>query len=215
MPSFLYPVTQGATTIWERWDSVRPDGTINPSGMTSLNHYALGAVAHWLHTVVAGIVSTCPGYSTLQIAPKPGGDLTSVRAAHDSVRGRVSVEWRIEDDTMTLDVAIPAGTTAEVCLPLHPDGQRQDVGEGEHHWSYPIDISRPVLDIDSSIADLMVDHRLGEAITAIMGTHLPGLPLEIVLDVSSAVPLSTLLGHLPGASDELREELRDAIEGSG
>jgi alpha-L-rhamnosidase len=59
-PSFLYPVTMGATTIWERWDSIRPDGTINPSGMTSLNHYALGAVASWLHRVVGGIEATPP-----------------------------------------------------------------------------------------------------------------------------------------------------------
>ena len=61
-PSWLYPVTMGATTIWERWDSLRPDGSVNPGGMTSFNHYALGAVADWLHRRVAGLAPAAPGY---------------------------------------------------------------------------------------------------------------------------------------------------------
>ena len=68
-PSFLYPVTMGATTIWERWDAIRPDGTLNRPGMTSLNHYALGAVADWMHRVVAGLAALDPGYRRMRIAP--------------------------------------------------------------------------------------------------------------------------------------------------
>ncbi len=64
-PSWLYPVTMGATTIWERWDSLRPDGSVNPGGMTSFNHYALGAVADWLHRRVAGLAPAAPGYRSL------------------------------------------------------------------------------------------------------------------------------------------------------
>ena len=64
-PSWLYPVTMGATTVWERWDSMLPDGTINPGEMTSFNHYALGAVADWLHRVVGGLVPESPGWGRL------------------------------------------------------------------------------------------------------------------------------------------------------
>lgn len=71
-PSFLYPVTMGATTTWERWDAVLPDGTLNSTGMTSLNHYAFGAVADWLHRVVGGIEPAEAGYRRLRIAPRPG-----------------------------------------------------------------------------------------------------------------------------------------------
>ncbi|MBO0813080.1 MAG: family 78 glycoside hydrolase catalytic domain, partial [Microlunatus sp.] len=78
-PSWLYPVTMGATTVWERWDSMLPDGSINPGEMTSFNHYALGAVADWLHKVVAGIDALEPGYAKIKIAPQPGGGLTSAR----------------------------------------------------------------------------------------------------------------------------------------
>ena len=71
-PSWLYPVTMGATTIWERWDSMLPDGSINPGDMTSFNHYAFGAVADWLHRTVAGLAPAAPGYRRLRIAPRPG-----------------------------------------------------------------------------------------------------------------------------------------------
>ena len=72
-PSWLYPVTMGATTVWERWDSLLPDGSVNPGEMTSFNHYALGAVADWLHRTVAGLAPDAPGYRRLRIAPRPLG----------------------------------------------------------------------------------------------------------------------------------------------
>ncbi len=75
-PSWLYPVTMGATTVWERWDSMLPDGTINPGQMTSFNHYALGAVADWMHRVVGGLAPLEPGYASVLVAPQPGGGLT-------------------------------------------------------------------------------------------------------------------------------------------
>ena len=93
-PSWLYPVTMGATTIWERWDSMLPDGTINPGQMTSFNHYALGAVADWMHRVIGGIAPLEPGYSQVLIAPQPGGGLTWARASLDTRHGPVAVSWR-------------------------------------------------------------------------------------------------------------------------
>ncbi len=116
-PSWLYPVTMGATTIWERWDSMLPDGSINPGEMTSFNHYALGAVADWMHRVVGGISPLAPGYSEVLIAPQPGGGLTDVSTAIETRRGRVSVHWTIADGVLRVEAQVPAGVRATVRLP--------------------------------------------------------------------------------------------------
>ena len=100
-PSWLYPVTMGATTIWERWDSMLPDGTINPGEMTSFNHYALGAVADWMHRTIGGLSPAEPGYAAVRIAPRPGGGLTWAETALETAHGRIEVAWRIEAGTLT------------------------------------------------------------------------------------------------------------------
>ena len=95
-PSWLYPVTMGATTVWERWDSMLPDGTINPGEMTSFNHYALGAVADWMHRTIGGLSPAEPGYAAVRIAPRPGGGLTWAETALETAHGRIEVAWRID-----------------------------------------------------------------------------------------------------------------------
>ncbi|QDZ16904.1 Bacterial alpha-L-rhamnosidase [Humibacter ginsenosidimutans] len=116
-PSWLYPVTMGATTVWERWDSMLPDGTINPGEMTSFNHYALGAVADWMHRVVGGIAPLTPGYASVLIAPQPGGGLTDVDTALETRHGRIAVHWTIADGTLTVDADLPEGVDGLLRLP--------------------------------------------------------------------------------------------------
>jgi alpha-L-rhamnosidase len=129
-PSWLYSVTMGATTVWERWDSMLPDGSINPGQMTSFNHYALGAVADWMHRVIGGIAPAEPGYRTVRIAPRPGGGLTWARTALETRHGRIAVEWRrSEDGGLDVEVVVPDGVSAEVDL---PDGQQRRVTGGRH-----------------------------------------------------------------------------------
>ncbi len=130
-PSWLYPVTQGATTIWERWDSQRPDGTVNPGTMTSFNHYALGAVADWLHRVVAGLSPAAPGYQRVRFSPRPGGGLTHAEASHLSPYGLISISWRIEDGAMTTGITVPTGVDAVVEL---PGREPFTVESGEHRF---------------------------------------------------------------------------------
>ncbi|MDR6317456.1 alpha-L-rhamnosidase [Actinoplanes couchii] len=121
-PSWLYPVTMGATTIWERWDSMLPDGSINPGEMTSFNHYALGAVADWMHRTVGGINALAPGYARVRIAPRPGGGLTWARAGLDTPHGRIEVSWRLAGDgSVAADVTLPEGVTGVLSLPGQPD----------------------------------------------------------------------------------------------
>jgi len=128
-PSWLYAVEMGATTIWERWDSMLPDGSINPGEMTSFNHYAFGAVATWLHEVVGGLALAAPGWTRMRVAPRPGGGLTHASAAHETPRGRASVAWRLAaDDVLELEVVVPEGVVAE----LEVGELRETVGAGTH-----------------------------------------------------------------------------------
>jgi alpha-L-rhamnosidase len=132
-PSWLYPVTMGATTIWERWDSMLPDGTINPGQMTSFNHYALGAVADWMHRKIGGIESLQPGYSTVLIAPQPGDEIEWARSSLETRHGKLAVSWsRDSEGWIEADIAVPEGVTAVVRLPGAPD---QELVGGKHHVS--------------------------------------------------------------------------------
>ena len=133
-PSWLYPVTMGATTIWERWDSLLPDGTVNPGDMTSFNHYALGAVADWLHRTVAGLAPAEPGYRRILVSPRPGGGLTSASAAHETPYGRAEVGWTRAADRLAVTVLVPPGTTAVVRLPA-PEWAEVTVGSGRHAFA--------------------------------------------------------------------------------
>lgn len=118
-PSWLYPVTKGATTIWERWDGEKPDGSFQDVGMNSFNHYAYGAIGDWMYSVVAGIAidPRAPGYKHIFIEPQPGGGLSYAKAAVESVYGRVSSGWKIDAGKLALNIEVPPNTTATVRVP--------------------------------------------------------------------------------------------------
>jgi len=128
-PSWLYPVTMGATTVWERWDSMLPDGTINPGEMTSFNHYALGAVADWMHRTVGGLAPLEPGYSRVRIAPRPGGGLTWADSRLETRHGTVHVSWRLADTALVVEAELPPGVTGVLSMPGRPD---TELGAGRH-----------------------------------------------------------------------------------
>jgi alpha-L-rhamnosidase len=116
-PSWLYPITMGATTIWERWDGIKPDGSFQDPGMNSFNHYAYGAIGQWLYEEVAGLEAAAPGYKDVRIAPRPGGGLTYARAVHDSPYGRIESSWELENGTLHVGVTLPPNTRGTVRLP--------------------------------------------------------------------------------------------------
>jgi alpha-L-rhamnosidase len=129
-PSWLYAVTMGATTIWERWDSMLPDGSINPGKMTSFNHYALGAVADWMHRVIGGIAPLEPGYAKVLVAPQPGGDIQWARSSLETRHGTITISLSREGtDDLRLDLSVPDGVTALVRRPGQPD---LELGGGQH-----------------------------------------------------------------------------------
>lgn len=162
-PSWLYPVTQGATTIWERWDGQKPDGSFQDVGMNSFNHYAYGAIGEWLYHYVAGmdIDAKQPGYKHILFAPHPGGGLTNASAEFLSMYGKIKSAWKMEGTELVYDIVVPANTTATVTLPVASadvltmngqalpasvkstvkaagKGSSLQVGSGSYQFRYPV-----------------------------------------------------------------------------
>ncbi|CDK28774.1 unnamed protein product [Kuraishia capsulata CBS 1993] len=130
-PSWLYAVSMGATTIWERYDSMLPDGSINPGDMTSFNHYALGSVASWMHSVIGGLSKSEPGWKTFKVEPILGGGFTHTKVTHRSPYGLISVSWKLDGLDFSIEVTVPLNSSAEIVL---PNGEKNQVGSGT--WSF-------------------------------------------------------------------------------
>ena len=119
-PSWLYCVNMGATTIWERWNSVMPDGKISGTGMNSLNHYAYGAVCEFLYRYTAGIAELEPGFRKISICPLPTAQMPYLCCSYNSVQGKIVSEWKIKDSgELEVHVEIPFDTTAILTLPKY------------------------------------------------------------------------------------------------
>jgi alpha-L-rhamnosidase len=131
-PSWLYPVKQGATTIWERWDGQKPDGSFQDPGMNSFNHYAYGAIGEWMYRVVAGLELDPqePGYRHVLVQPQPGGGLTSAEARLQTLYGEAASGWTIADGKVTVAVTVPPNAHGTVRLPAATLGGVTDAGVG-------------------------------------------------------------------------------------
>jgi alpha-L-rhamnosidase len=129
-PSWLYPVKMGATTIWERWDGIRPDGSFETPGMNSFNHYSYGAIGDWMYRVIAGIdtYEDGPGYRHSMISPQPGGGLDSAGADLLTGYGRLSSHWRVAGDSLFMDITVPVNTTSTVTIPAPAGGMITEGG---------------------------------------------------------------------------------------
>jgi alpha-L-rhamnosidase len=202
-PSWLYPVTMGATTIWERWDSMLPDGTINPGEMTSFNHYALGAVADWMHRTIGGLTPAEPGYRRMEIRPRPGGGLTHALARHVSPYGLTESSWHIKDGKFDLRVTIPPNTTAFVTM---PNGEQHEVGSGSWNWQadYQDPDERGPLTVDDLTGEIMNDKRAGSAIIAVlMRAGVPKFQQDMIL-AEQNITLRQSLRILPRYEDAVK-----------
>jgi len=145
-PSWLYPVTQGATTIWERWDGWSEEKGLQDPEMNSFNHYALGSVGEWIYRFLFGIDlhEQEAGFQSFRIRPLPGGEFTHASCHYDSLYGRITSDWEIIGQSLQLRVEVPVNCTAEVRLPACVDSVIQLDGsiislaleDGEQHGSY-------------------------------------------------------------------------------
>lgn len=116
-PSWGYQIDKGATTMWERWDSIKPDGSFQDAGMNSFNHYAYGSVGEWMYTNIAGIAPADPGFRKILVRPRPGSGVTEARSTFDALYGPVTTHWKTDSDGFRLTLTVPANTTAEVWIP--------------------------------------------------------------------------------------------------
>lgn len=153
-PSWLYQVKAGATTVWEHWDGIKPDGTMWSPDMNSFNHYAYGAIGEWLYRVVAGIEAdeTKAGYKHSIIQPHFGGDLEFVNASYTTVYGDIAVSWKVDGNTVHMEVTVPHNTTASIVLEQaqsvseanglsfakEHQGFTAQVGSGQYRFSFVI-----------------------------------------------------------------------------
>jgi len=125
-PSWLYPVTVGATTIWEQWSAW--DGENPRGGMNSLNHYAFGAVGEYMFGMVGGIQPAAPGYKKIRIQPVIRDGLTWANTRYDSIHGRIVSNWKNEDGKITMEVTIPPNTSATIHVPAQDAEQVTESG---------------------------------------------------------------------------------------
>ena len=130
-PSWLYEVKKGATTIWERWNAIQPDGTLFEPSMSSFNHYAYGSVGDWLYRKVAGIECLEAGFRKIRIKPYPVRELGAVLAQYTASYGRISVAYFYESGKIHWEIIVPANTETVIEL---PDGQTYEVGSGEYAY---------------------------------------------------------------------------------
>ncbi len=156
--SWLYPITVGATTIWERWEAIKPDGTPSTGGseghapgsepsMISFNHYAYGAVVDWVYRNVLGLTSLAPGYRQVSIAPRPTKSIEWAKGSIETGYGKYSIDWKLDGSKLHAKVTVPFGVDAKLNLPVTEastilvNGETKLNGEVLSHGSYDLDVT--------------------------------------------------------------------------
>lgn len=210
-PGWLYAVKKGATTIWERWNSILENGDFDESGMNSLNHYAYGSIGSWLYEKVAGIQSMEPGYKKICIRPMLTKGMTEVSAEYESVYGTIKSAWSCKGGKICVDILIPANTTAVLCLP--EKDEKLTVGSGSYHYEYETDT---YLEFDK----YTMESTLGELAAEELGRKMfeqaePGMLDNPLIKFAFGMTISELVTQAPDAKplyqaviDMLNESVR-------
>ena len=232
-PGWLYPVTLGATTMWERWDALNPDGSMSDSGMNSLNHYANGSVMEWMYGYMAGIRNRegSAGYKSVVINPRIHPDIRWMKTGLKSAAGRYEISWKImANDEFWLSCRIPFDADAEIILPPCEDGisvrheaavLRTDTGrafraaagewvfEGRLRKNY-----RPYYHLTDSVKELVKNPDIKKFLyeKAPMLVHTDGAGIQnMTLPEMSKLPFFLGIGTRLGLREEVLKEIEDYI----
>ncbi|MBF6626328.1 family 78 glycoside hydrolase catalytic domain [Aerococcaceae bacterium zg-BR9] len=194
-PSWLYAVDMGATTIWERWNSINPDGTFDESGMNSLNHYAYGSIGDWMYRKVAGIYQTSPGYKTFNIRPLFVKGIDEVSATLDTPYGKIMSHWVCCNGKIVVEVAVPENTKAKVYL--LEKAKVIELGSGQYSYEYETTT-------DLTLERFSLECTLGEILDQPLAVELfnqlaPGMLDNPMLDLARGMTLVEVLGAAPEA----------------
>lgn len=203
-PSWLYEVNMGATTIWERWNSILPDGSISDTGMNSLNHYSYGSIVEWLYRDAAGIdpMEKYPGFRKFRLAPHPDPLLGSLEAEYHSPVGTIKSAWRyLDTGELEFCLTVPYGASALLILPEYPgEDAEQQLAPGVHTYRYlPTGAAEPAFGLDTPIREIY--ERTDVA--AVLKQELPEL---------TGMMLFTMMAGERSLRDFMREEFFDLTE---
>lgn len=179
-PGWLHEVKMGATTIWERWDSKHDDGSFDESGMNSFNHYSFGAVGSWMLQWLAGLQPAAPGWRKVRICPQLVQGITQVSASRETPYGKLACAWSCKNGKLTVDLVIPANTTAEVLLPEKTEVLR--VGSGVYHYEYATDtrLEPQKYSMDTTIRELTQNPLFLQQVEAVMPGSSQGMRMEFM-----------------------------------
>lgn len=202
-PSWLYAVKKGATTIWERWNSLKEDGTFDESGMNSFNHYAYGSVGSWMHQKLAGIQIIEPGYKVFRIQPQFIKGISWVNSSVDSPYGLIESSWCCEDGVITIDVTIPANTHAQLHLP--EKNEMIELGSGHYHYEYATETN---LHLDKFSFDSTLKEILDQPLAVeLLEQHMPGMTSNDMIQFAYGMSINELLCNMPPEGKLLFQEV--------
>ena len=194
-PSWLYAVNMGATTIWERWNSIKPDGTFDESGMNSLNHYAYGSIGDWMYRKVAGLSQLEPGYKKFQVKPMFVKGIEEWGTEFESVYGKIVAKTSCKNGKIHVHVEVPANTTAVIVLPEKEE--ILEVGSGVYDYEYATETCLAVerFSMDSTLGEIVAEPLAVE----LFNQMAPGMLEGPMIQFAYGMTLAELLGAAPQA----------------
>ena len=205
-PGWLYEVKMGATTVWERWNSVGPDGKIAENGMNSLNHYSYGSVAEWICAYAAGLHCAAPGFKKAKIAPEISADLGKISYAFDSASGLWKSAWEIlENGDISCVCTVPFGCSAVLKLPC--GGGEHVLAAGEFSLTYTPDTPlKTTFTVDTPLGDLMENPKARALLTRAM-PRITQLPPSM-----NGMSIRQVMARMGGANGEMLEKINAMLK---
>ena len=194
-PSWLYAVNMGATTIWERWNSIMPDGSFDVSGMNSLNHYAYGSIGDWMYRKIAGVSQLKPGYKKFKVQPMFVKGIEEAGVEFESVYGKIESKWSCKDGKIHGYVRVPANTTAEIHLPEKEDVITVGYGVYEYEYETTTNLAYERFSLDSTWGEILSQPLAVEMFNQMV----PGMLDNPMLAMAQQMTLSEVLGAAPEA----------------
>lgn len=194
-PSWLYAVNMGATTIWERWNSIMPDGSFDVSGMNSLNHYAYGSIGDWMYRKVAGVSQLKPGYKKFKVQPMFMKGIEEAGVTFESIYGQIESKWSCKDGKICGYVKVPVNTTAKIHLPEKEEVLTVGSGVYEYEYETATNLAYERFSMDSTMGEILAQPLAVEMFNQMV----PGMADNPMLAMAHQMTLAELLGAAPEA----------------
>lgn len=194
-PSWLYAVNMGATTIWERWNSIMPDGSFDVSGMNSLNHYAYGSIGDWMYRKVTGVSQLKPGYKKFKVQPMFVKGIEEAGVTFESIYGQIESKWSCKDGKICGYVKVPVNTTAEIHLPEKEEVLTVGSGVYEYEYETTTNLTYERFSMDSTMGEILAQPLAVEMFNRMV----PGMADNPMLAMAHQMTLVELIGAAPEA----------------